>query len=113
MSTNPTTIAAKQTSCLHCGKQLWPSNKSGYCSEHHRPCDRVEKRFCKGCGDERLRVDTPGDYCLQCRLKMQEVIEPQICKADGCKKELQARNKTGLCPAHHYFKDLHPSGKVC
>jgi hypothetical protein len=44
---------------------------------------------------------------------MQRAIEPQICKADGCKKELQARNKTGLCPAHHYLKGLHPSGKVC
>src|SRR5262249_23137170 len=37
----------------------------------------------------------------------------QICKADGCGKELRRDNKTGLCPAHHYFTELHPSGKVC
>jgi len=44
---------------------------------------------------------------------MQAAIEPQICKADGCNKELRRDNQTGLCPAHHYFVELHPSGKVC
>jgi hypothetical protein len=113
MSANRSTTPTEPTprGCLHCGKHLGPSNKSGYCSEHHRPCDR-EKRFCREC-QKRLRSDTPDDYCLQCRLSMQAAIEPQICKADGCNKELRRDNQTGLCPAHHYFVELHPSGKVC
>src|SRR5437868_14492939 len=108
MNRIPISVQQKSTVCLHCGKQLGPSNKSGYCSEHHRPCDR-EKRFCREC-QKRLRSDTPDDYCLQCRLSMQAAIEPQICKADGCNKELRRDNQTGLCPAHHYFVELHLSG---
>src|SRR5262249_4648224 len=63
---------------LGCGKILASWNKTGYCSEHHRECDRVEKRLCQQCGS-RLRSDCKTDRCLKCRLM--NLQEKRFCQA--------------------------------
>jgi hypothetical protein len=89
-----------------CRKLLASTNRSGFCTAHHRPCDRLEKRLCVDCG-VRLRSDTPEASCLKCRVRKLDSRERKVCSAAGCGKVLYANNQSGYCPAHHHFQHRH------
>ena len=90
----------QSSQCAHCGKTLASTNRSGYCTKHNRPCDRVVKRLCQQCG-KRLRSDCPDDRCVHCRVSALSLAEPQFCRE--CGKKLRSDNDSGYCPTHHYL----------
>jgi hypothetical protein len=103
MEANPNTRDGNQWICLQpaCGKLLASWNKSGYCTVHHRECDRVERRYCEQpiCG-ERLRRDTPDTLCLKHRLQNSDKTR-KSCRE--CGRGLNSNNQSGYCPHHHHL----------
>jgi hypothetical protein len=95
-----------------CGKVLAPRNRSGYCTQHHRESDRVDKRFCAECG-KRLRRNLKDDVqlCLTHRLAKLPQYEPRYCKK--CGKPIRQYNSAGYCPAHWYLSRLNFKWATC
>jgi len=87
---------------------LGSGNKSGYCSQHHRPGDRLTPRFCNDCHG-RLRSDNQENLCIQCRIRRLENRSQRFCGAPECARKIRHDNESGLCAAHHHFINRRPS----